>query len=133
MGEESTTPVELPGRSSAEEDAYVASFAGADAPSDLIEAVSAAMDSRRPRLAARLVNLLDAHVEIEPDSLLDRARSAAQLFLLTKPTAEDNSWSELDDAWKAIRKARFRRIGMRQRDRMKGQTRRIGRLSRRKR
>jgi hypothetical protein len=133
VSEEPVTAVDLPGRSSTEEDAYVASFTHIDEPALLIAAVSAAMDHRRPRLAARLVSLLDAHVEIEPGSPLDRARSAARLFLLTKPTAEDNSWSELDDAWKAVRKARFRRIGMRQRDRMTGRTRRIGRLSRRKR
>lgn len=108
-------------------------FLESDDTDALIEAISAAMDARRPRLAARLVGMLDEHVEIEPGSPLERARGAARLFLLAKPTAEDNSWSELDDAWKALRKARFRRIGMRQRDRMRGKTRRIGRLSRRKR
>jgi len=126
-------PVVLPGRVPEEEEAFIASFLENDDTERLITAISAAMDARRPRLAARLVNMLDEHVEIENGSPLDRARAAARLFLLTKPTAEDNSWSALDDAWKALRKARFRRIGMRQRDRMRGKTRRIGRLSRRKR
>ena len=99
----------------------------------LIELITEAMDARRPKLAARLVGLLDDHIEIEPDSALARAQAAARMFLMTKPTAEDNSWSALEEAWKEAHKARLRRIGERQRNRMKGETKRIGRLSRRKR
>ncbi len=111
----------------------MSAWGSSDDTDGLIEAITAAMEARRPKLAARLVGLLDSHVEIEPGSPLARAQSAAQIFLMSKPTAEDNSWSAMEDAWKEARKARLRRIGMRQRDRMKGETRRIGRLSRRKR
>ena len=123
----------LPGRTPEAEDAYVSSWASNNDTDGLIEAITAAMDGRRPKLAARLVGLIEDHVEVEPGSALARAQSAARMFLMTKPTAEDNSWSALEDAWKEARKARLHRIGLRQRDRMKGKTKRIGRFTRRKR
>jgi hypothetical protein len=123
----------LPGRAPRAEDAYVAAWRSNDDTDGLIEVITTAIDARRPKLAARLVGLLDDHIDIEPGSPVARAQAAARMFLMNRPTAEDNSWSTLEDAWKEARKARLHRIGLRQRDRMKGETRRIGRFSRRKR
>ena len=123
----------LPGRTTAEEDAFVHDWSESDDTDGLMEAIEAVMSDRRPMLAARLVQLLDEHIEIEPGTPLDRARRAAALVLTRKATPEDNSWSELEDAWSEARASRMRRIRQRQRDALEGRNRRIGRLDRRRR
>jgi hypothetical protein len=119
----------LPDRAEAAEDAFVARFAHDDADTDeLLEAIEAAMGERRPRLAARLVQLLDDHIEIEPGSDLERAHRAASLLLHDRQTPEDRSWSELEDAWSQARRRRMRRIKDRMRRSMRGEPGRLNRL-----
>jgi hypothetical protein len=120
--------VDLPDRAAEAEEAFVERFRHEDADVEaLVEAIAASMEARRPLLAARLVTLLEDHVEIEPDSALDRARRAAKFVLLNRPSPEDRSWSELEDAWGEVRRRRMRRIGRRMRVRMTGATERMGR------
>jgi len=116
----------LPLPSAAAEDAFVAELSESDDTDALIEAITAAMEARRPRLAARLVNLLDEQVEFEPGSPIERARQAARLVLMQE-TPDDRSWSELDDAWRQLRRRRMRRIGRRQRQFLSGRPGRTGR------
>ncbi len=124
----------LPARTREAEDAHVRGWSDSDDTDGLIAEIEAAMDDRRPQLAARLVQLLDEHFEPEPGSPLERAQRAATLFLTRKNTPEENSWSEFEDAWRALRQSRMRRSRMRMRDRLMGQrTKRIGRLDRRRR
>lgn len=118
----------LPERTEAEEEAFVAEWAASDDTELLLEVITEAMEARRPKLAARLVNLLDDHVEIEPGSAIERAQMAARLYL-THETPEDRSWSELEDAWTEARRSRMQRLNLRQRQRMTGRTERIGRLT----
>jgi hypothetical protein len=124
---------ELPGRTADDEDGYVRAWSDSDDTDGLIAAIEAAVDARRPMLAARLVQLLDEHVEIEPGSALERASRAARLILTHKATPEDNSWSALEDAWREVRQSRMRRIRQRMRDRLEGKNRRVGRLDRKRR
>jgi len=125
--------IELPERVEGSEDEFVGWCGQSLDTDDLIEVISAAMDARRPRLAARLVGLLDEHVEIEPGTALDRARRAARLVLTRKGTPESQSWSALEEAWGEGRRRRMRRIRMRMRDRLEGKNRRIGRHPKRSR
>ena len=118
----------LPERTADAEDVYVAQLSAADDVEQLKDAVTAALDARRPRLAARLVGLLDDRVEIEEGSALDRARKAAKLFLFNKPSAAENSWSALDDAWRAVRKKMVRRARKRMRDVANGKQRAVRRV-----
>lgn len=112
----------------------MASWAESDDSERLIEVIEQAMTERRPMLAARLVQLVGDHYEIPPGSALDRAQRAARLVLSHKPTPEDNSWSELEDAWAEVRRGRMNRIRRRMRQRMTGQSpKRMGRLERRRR
>lgn len=99
----------------------------------LVELVSMAVEQRRPQLAGRLFQLLDEQIDPEPGSALDRAARAARMFLFRKTTPEDHSWSALDDAWTSARRARVRRMKQRQRDRLHGANRRIGRFDRKRR
>lgn len=83
-----------------------------------MQAITAAMQARRPRLAARLVGLLDDRIHIEPGSDLDRARRAAALLLLARaPVDPQPLVDDLDQAWQLARQARMRRITSRMRAR----------------
>ena len=121
----------LPARNEAAEDAFVTELGRRDDTDALIEAIEAAMGDRRPRLAARLVSLLDQHVEIEPGSPLERAQRAARLLLHDREKPEDRSWSELELAWAELRRHRMRRIRRRMRNALNGRNERIGRLDER--
>lgn len=124
----------LPERTEDAEDAFVREWSESDDTDGLMAVIEDAMAATRPKLAARLVNLLGDHVEIEPGSALERAQRAATLFLSHRGRPEDNSWSELQDAWTDARKSRMRRIRQRQRRSLTGKApSRIGRLDRRKR
>lgn len=117
----------LPARTPEAEERFVEEFRHPDADTDLlVEAIGQAMDARRPLLAARLVTLLDEHVEIAPGSGLDRARRAARFVVMHKPAPEDRSWSALEDAWREAREVRMRRIKRRMRLRMSGNQERVG-------
>jgi hypothetical protein len=125
----STRP--LPDRTNTAEDTFVRDWSESDDSTALEGVIEEAMAARRPRLAARLVGLLDGHYEIEPGSALDRARKAARLVLTNKARPEDNSWSEFEDAWTDVRRGRMNRIRRRQRRSLTGkEPKRIGRLDR---
>ena len=101
----------LPDRSDRAEDAFVSSWADVDDPPALMEAVEQCIESRRPRLAARLFGLLPDDVEIEPGSPLARARSAARLLLLNRDQAREEELAmAFEDAYRATRRKRMRRI-----------------------
>ena len=124
----------LPDRTQEAEDACVAAWAESDDPEGLEQLVEEVMAARRPMLAARLVQLFSEHYEVTPGSPLERAQRAARFVLSHKPSPEDNSWSELEDAWTEVRKGRMNRIRRRMRHRMTGkEPRRMGRLERRRR
>ena len=118
----------LPERTAVAEDAFVAELSENDDLDVLEDAVTAALDARRPQLAARLVGLLDGRIDIEEGSPLDRASKAAKLLLFNKPSPADNSWSALDDAWREVRKKMVRRARKRMRDVANGKQRPIRRV-----
>ncbi|MCK6505162.1 hypothetical protein L6R53_17485 [Myxococcota bacterium] len=112
------SPEGLPAPDAPAEDAFVAGLADRDDLDALVRAITAAMQARRPRLAARLVGLLDDRVEIAPGSDLDRARRAAALLLLARePALSQPLVDDLDQAWQLARQARMRRITARMRAR----------------
>ncbi len=119
---------ELPERNSHAEDVFVAELSDSDDIVVLETAITECLDARRPQLAARLVGLLEDRVEIEPGSPLHRAQQAAKLFLFNKPTAAENSWSALDDAWRETRKKMVLRARKRMRNVANGKNTRIGRV-----
>lgn len=126
--------MDLPDRTEEAEDACVAAWSENEDLEGLEQLIEAAMDARRPMLAARLVQLLSEHYEVDPDSALAKAQRAARFILAHRPTAEDNSWSELEDAWREARKGRMNRIRRRMRHRMMGKdNKRMSRLERRRR
>ncbi len=124
----------LPERTPTAEDDYVRCFSQVDADAgELVDAIEQAMEDHRPLLAARLVTLLDGHVEIVEGSALHRAQQAARFVVFNRPSPEDRSWSSLEDAWREAREGRLRRFGQRQRNRMSGKAERIGRRTSRNR
>jgi len=106
---------DLPERNQPAEDQFVLDWSNSSDVPGLSEVIELAMAGRRPMLAARLVNVLSDQVEIEPGSALDRAKRAARFVVKNKPSPEDNSWSELEDAWGQARGARMNRMRQRQR------------------
>lgn len=94
----------LPGRTQAEEDAYVSELGLAD-PDTLAEAVREALRARRPQLAARLVVML---VQGGDDEEIERARKAAALLLLgPEPTQAQLDEVEATCLW--LRQRRWMR------------------------
>lgn len=118
----------LPPRSAEEEDAFVASFrdgpahssAEVDSTDALIDAVTAAMNDRRPMLAARLVQLLDEQVEIPEGTALHRAARAARMLIFEGADAKPKNWSALEEAWAAARNDHYRRVKKRMRRAVEG-------------
>ena len=108
-----TVEVMLPERNRQAEDAFLERWYCSDHTSGLIAVITAAIEARRPQLAARLVNLLDEHVEVEPGSAIDRARKAGRMLMVTEPTPE--AFEELQAAWLIARRMRIRRITRRMR------------------
>lgn len=122
----------LPSLSRDDEEAWVAAWASSDDTDGLVEAITLALDERRPLLAARLFQYLEDHVEIEPGSPLERARTASRLILVNTETVLPTSvWVEMEDAWKSCRKSRMRRILARQRAARRGEHVTIPRVGRR--
>jgi len=103
----------LPERNRQAEDAYLAHWRSSDDMEGLIAAVTAAIEGRRPQLAARLVNLLDEQVEIEPGSALERATRASRMMMHSESTPA--AFQELESAWILARRMRIRRITRRMR------------------
>lgn len=117
---------ELPERNKQSEDTFLAQWRDSDDTDGLIEVITAAIESRRPQLAARLVGLLGEHIEVETGSPIDQARRAARMLML--PSAKAEVFVELQAAWILARRMRMRRI----KRRMRGGTKRP-RASRRRR
>lgn len=120
----------LPDRSTAAENAFVAEWMSSQDTDGLIVAIETAMDGRRPRLAARLVGLLDQHIEIPEGSALHRAQKAAKLLLHTK---KDSAAAAFIDAWRLARRSKIQRIKNRMRRSLHGDARRVSRTGRTKR
>lgn len=106
-------PHTLPERNDAAEDAFVSMCMDLEDVDLLSQLISDAMDARRPRLAARMVQLLPDRVEIEPGSALERAQRAARLLVVDVRNVE--LFNALDEAWRQVRKKRMRRMMRRQR------------------
>jgi hypothetical protein len=112
----------LPERNTEDEDAFLLKMTSAD--SDLIQsAISLALAERRPRLAARLVGLLDDDQLgiLEPEDI-SRARRAASMLL--QETKEDrNAWyyevQQLEELWARGRRRKIEKI----KERMRGKNR----------
>lgn len=122
----------LPERSHVAEDAFVAQLASDDDLDAIVTAIEAAMADKRPRLAARLVGLVDERVEIPPGSDLERASRAARMLLMTESPSPD-AFLEMEDAWSRVRARRMRRILNRMRAARSGGNARFGRLGHRRR
>ncbi len=110
----------LPERNEEAEDAFVHRFRDGVDEAGLVEAISEAIDAHRPRLAARLVGLLDASADAEPGSPIARARAAARLILRTRSDAPSPNWSALEEAWNEGRRAWIDRIKRRMRRAVEG-------------
>ena len=104
------------------EDAFIADFMATEDVDGLVQAISAALEAKRPQLAARLVGLLDDDVDHEPDSPLLRAQRAANLLLI-QPTEQQYA-SDFEEAWAETKRKRIRKIKKRMRSRTLGRTRR---------
>ncbi len=123
----------LPPREAEAEDLFVARFYDVGDPDRLTELVTEAMEARRPRLAARLVQLLPDFVEIPAGSALERAQRAAAMLVVDSRDVE--LFNALDEAWREVRRKRMRRMMKRQR--LRGTTKqysvpRVGRKPRRR-
>jgi hypothetical protein len=104
--------LELPERTSQAEDEFVEAWSASDDLEALVEVTTHAMDARRPRLAARLVQLLPDRVEIEPGSALEKAQRVAGMLVMDSRDVE--LFNALDDAWREVRRSRMRRMIARQ-------------------
>ena len=100
----------LPSPSAADEDAWVDALAAVRDPAELTEAIEAAMAERRPRLAARLVELLEPSPE--DSTPVSKARVAAGLAVVAQPdlVEPDPGWHELEEALAELRRRRARRL-----------------------
>ncbi|MEL6344276.1 MAG: hypothetical protein AAFV53_14250 [Myxococcota bacterium] len=103
----------LPERTETAEEAYLEQWRSSTDTDGLLNAITAAIESRRPQLAARLVGLLGEHIQVEPGSPVDRARRAAKMLML--PTAKTEDFAALQAAWVLARRMRMRRITRRMR------------------
>ena len=106
----------LPSRDRLDEDRFVAAWrAAADSDGDLlVDMVNAAVDGRRPMLAARLVGLLDEADGAE-DPAVQRARSAARLLLRTPDRVDPVVLEDFMAAWRRSRKVYMDRVRRRHR------------------
>lgn len=79
---------------------------------ELVDAISAALAARRPHLAARLVGLLDDDVELPDPAPLVRARAAARMLLLARPSVDtallQDAWADVTSRLAARARARMR-------------------------
>lgn len=119
----------LPERKEQAEDAFVSRWMDSEDLDLLEQVISDAVDARRPKLAARLVQILPDHVEIEPGSALDKAQRAARMLVLDSRNVE--LFNALDEAWREVRKKRMRRMLERQRLRGRNKQYTVPRVGRR--
>lgn len=99
------------------EDAWVGAWLESGDLDGLVDAITAAMEARRPQLAARLVGLIGDEVQAEPGSALARARHAARLLLLSPEADAGPLVEDLDQAWRQARSSRVLWITARMRAR----------------
>ena len=104
----------LPDRSKEAEDAYLIGWQSSEDTDGLLEAITAAVEARRPQLAARLVGLLDQHIEVPTGSPVARARQAAALLMLPQARV-DEVFLDLEAAWILSRRLHMQRIKRRMR------------------
>ena len=110
----------LPERSIAAEDAFLSEM-GSASPELIQEAISAALEQRRPQLAARLVGLLDDD-PLECLAPAERKRARTVTHLLLHENREDpNAWfyeaQELAELWAQARRKRLEKVKTRMRGR----------------
>lgn len=108
----------LPGPGTASENAFIAEWMASEDIEGLVEVISAAIEAKRPQLAARLVGLLDGSIEIDPGTPLERAKNAARFYLI-QPTLETNAHT-FEEAWIEVRRGRIQKIKTRMRNRLMG-------------
>ncbi len=108
-------PTDLPSRERQAEEDFVAQWRDADDPDGLDIAVEAAIEARRPMLAARLVGLLPEHDDEEP--AIRRARSAATMLLRSGTAPDPLLLEEFLLEWRRSRKSFMDRARRRQRTR----------------
>ena len=104
----------LPGRDPADEDAFVDQWRRAEAPDqdDLLDVVIAAVEAKRPGLAARLVGLLEPDPEAPTHPAVARAQRAAAMLLRDGGVAAVAAFAaELE----VLRSPMFRRASQRMR------------------
>lgn len=106
----------LPKRTTAEEDAFVRSFYDDADSALLVTAVEEALAAGRPRLAARLVGLLETPEGEEISPTLARAKQAAR-FLVIAPESNSDLIEAFDEAWDSARRKKVRALVRRMQDR----------------
>jgi len=106
----------LPSRDRLEEDRFVAAWrlAADDEGELLVDMVTAAVDARRPMLAARLVGLLDDEDGTD-EPAVRRARAAARLLLRTPERIDPEVLEDFMAAWRRSRKVYMDRVRRRHR------------------
>lgn len=97
----------------------------------LEQAITLAIADRRPQLAARLVGLLPP--DHPGDEAIQTAQRAAKWLLVTQGPEIERAFSELEEAWRRLRKQRMKRIKERMRKSLAGRTDRTKRLDKRRR
>lgn len=105
----------LPPRDHAAEDRFVADYQDENDQQRII-AIEAAIEAKRPSLAARILTLLDNPITQSDSDALQVAKRAANLFLHTK-SHDDVLAEQLYHAWANIRRGRVRGIKARSRNR----------------
>ena len=122
----------LPDRNTTAEDAFVDHWSKSTDTQTLMELISNALEHRRPMLAARLVNLLDDHLEVEPGSPIEKARNAARMMVRSREQPNEQLFNALDEAWREARNHRMWRIKQRMRSAMSGKQKTFRRLDSRR-
>lgn len=109
-------PLKLPGRTPAQEDAWVEELMQGDL-QRTEEAVRMALSSGRPQLAGRIVGLLPDS-EVRDDEELHRAKRAASLMMVERGAPLDALTEELKELFERRRRKRMRRARRRSRERV---------------
>jgi len=117
-GSDAPEEVPLPGRGTAEEDAFVEGLH--EAPAEVIDAaVRAAIRERRPRLAGRLVGLLGEGVDAGDPELSRALRVAEMLCLKGRDAVVEADLEDIMARLRERRRARFKLRHDTRRDRKK--------------
>ncbi len=109
----------LPPTSTADENTFLEGLGGAEV-DELVALVKAAIDARRPGLAARIVNLVpEEDVDIDSRPAIVRARRAAGLMLMAPVDKRGPVIAELEAAVAELQTRWMARARRRQRKRIK--------------